>query len=344
MELLDYIEKNRTPLLSKSTGNVDNEIYDAESLSMVDEWDNNFEGKGALVTMIRLVTNETNYYHLNNKANQPRHSQSSSHNMMNRDLLHGNNTVLSSDTTDKLTSLTGLCLDYSSSSSMFITLQECNPKKYSQWFKIAGCTPGFELVMNDGDMCPSFHREAKDVKGAKEEEAFCSIVVGGESVFDSDSSNKSSSSPVLCVDISGENPSFGVPLIGYECTGRWNQLFRLGANCSVFATQPEMIGRVRNTDFNNNDNNDVHLCLEGLNSTSSVVFTGPCLHNENEMKQFDFSYYGVTLPSPLNDEHDKEVNSEDEHVARNLILNELIQSHHQRFEFLSAADMGWHQT
>ena len=54
-----------------------------------------------------------------------------------------------------------------------------------------------------------------------------------------------STSRNLCVDINGESPYAGTNLIGWECSGQWNQLFRIMSNCTVSAVQPDLIGRVR---------------------------------------------------------------------------------------------------
>ena len=59
-----------------------------------------------------------------------------------------------------------------------------------------------------------------------------------------------------CLDISGETASGGAPLITWECTGQWNQLFRFLHDCSLSAVQPEFIGKVRGAEGRN-----VTLCV-----------------------------------------------------------------------------------
>lgn len=80
----------------------------------------------------------------------------------------------------------------------------------------------------------------------------------------------------LCLDIAGENPAYGTPLLGYDCTGRWNQLFNLGANCTISAEQPAVVGRVRGNGGSSGDSGEsVTLCLDAHHKTG-VVVTAPC--------------------------------------------------------------------
>jgi hypothetical protein len=89
----------------------------------------------------------------------------------------------------------------------------------------------------------------------------CSILVGD---YDKDA----------CVDITGEVAATDVPLIGYSCTGRWNQLFYLADNCTISAVQPSFVGKVRGME----QDEDVRLCLSvdsvGNLVTSSCPSTG----------------------------------------------------------------------
>ena len=48
-----------------------------------------------------------------------------------------------------------------------------------------------------------------------------------------------------CVDVMGENINAGSKVIGFECTGYWNQLFRLTPDCSISVTQPDMVSHIR---------------------------------------------------------------------------------------------------
>lgn len=59
------------------------------------------------------------------------------------------------------------------------------------------------------------------------------------------------------MDITGELAAADVPLIGYSCTGRWNQLFYLADNCTISAVQPSFVGRVRGME----KDEDLRLCL-----------------------------------------------------------------------------------
>jgi hypothetical protein len=110
-------------------------------------------------------------------------------------------------------------------------------------------------------------------------EVFCSILVGD---YESD----------LCVDIAGENAAVGIPLIGYECTGRWNQLFRLGVDLTVVSTQPKVIGRVRG-----NEDGDVHLCLAALPDGRVITDHCPSDQNRDSEEHFDAVKHFQLMPS-----------------------------------------------
>lgn len=132
------------------------------------------------------------------------------------------------------------------------------------------CTHGYELRLNDGS-CPTFQKTSNSTSNSTSTAApdatavICSILTraGGKE---------------LCLDIAGENPSYGTPLLGYDCTGRWNQLFHLGANCTITAEQPAVVGRVRGNGGGSGDSGEsVTLCLD-VHHNSGVVVTAPCGH------------------------------------------------------------------
>ena len=147
---------------------------------------------------------------------------------------------------------------------------------------IGRCTSGYELVLDDF-ACPIFKRTEADTEYPSSElpsdaiangnltstplspeessHVTCSILVGD---YDKDA----------CVDITGEMAATDVPLIGYSCTGRWNQLFYLADNCTISAVQPSFVGKVRGM----GQDEDVRLCLTvdsvGNLATSSCPSTG----------------------------------------------------------------------
>ena len=73
------------------------------------------------------------------------------------------------------------------------------------------------------------------------------------------------------MDIAGENADFGIHLLGYDCTGRWNQLFKLTENCTIMTLQPSVIGRVRGGD------RDIVSCLDSRHSSGDLL-TAACEH------------------------------------------------------------------
>lgn len=114
-----------------------------------------------------------------------------------------------------------------------LRMAPCNPSIESQWFVVGPCT---------GQSYPTFKDGKCSLGQKKEEQIFCQI-----QSFYSDH----------CADISGENPYPGGHLIGWDCTGAWNQLFRFKSDCSISSVQPDIISRVRGFGLVN-----VTLCLE----------------------------------------------------------------------------------
>lgn len=143
--------------------------------------------------------------------------------------------------------------------------------------------------MQDGK-CPSFHKLINSSSSSSPEAAttsadadstqvFCSILSrAGNKDRGKDKEKEKDNDKELCLDIAGENPSYGTPLLGYDCTGRWNQLFHLGPNCTIMAEQPAVVGRVRgNTGSGEQGGQSVALCLDARHG-SGVVVTAPCEH------------------------------------------------------------------
>lgn len=140
------------------------------------------------------------------------------------------------------------CLEMSSDVGAHVQLVKCDPASPKQWFTLGPCTDNSNVTIIDGK-CP--------IPQINEEEMFCQL----------QSSNRN-----LCLDISGESPQAGNSLIGWECTGHWNQLFRFGSNCSLSAVQPDLIGRVRGFDDVN-----ITICLES--TYTNTVATSTCASN-----------------------------------------------------------------
>jgi hypothetical protein len=106
--------------------------------------------------------------------------------------------------------------------------------------------------LNGPAACPSFRKIGDSApsslnNSASPDSVFCSILVGDPA-------------DDKCLDISGESAVEKAALIGYDCTGRWNQLFRLTADCRIAATQPAVISRVRG----DASEGAIELCVEAL--------------------------------------------------------------------------------
>jgi len=82
----------------------------------------------------------------------------------------------------------------------------------------------------------------------------------------------------ICFDISGETPRPDVNLIGYKCTGKWNQIYKLSDNCTITAEQPGLIGRVRGF-----GDEAISFCLTG-GGKQNYVSTAQCEHEKIKKK------------------------------------------------------------
>lgn len=82
----------------------------------------------------------------------------------------------------------------------------------------------------------------------------------------------------ICFDISGETPRPDVNLIGYKCTGKWNQIYKLSDNCTITAEQPGLIGRVRGF-----GDEAISFCLTG-GGKQNYVSTAQCEHEKMKKK------------------------------------------------------------
>jgi len=95
---------------------------------------------------------------------------------------------------------------------------------------------------------------------------------------------------------------------GYDCTGRWNQLFNLGANCTIIAEQPAVVGRVRGNGGGSGDSGEsVSLCLD-VRHSSGVVVTAPCGHlasSAAEQSTVDVNNAGEAVDSSREDTNSK---------------------------------------
>lgn len=96
----------------------------------------------------------------------------------------------------------------------------------------------------------------------------------------------------ICFDISGETPRPNVNLIGYKCTGKWNQIYKLSDNCTITAEQPGLIGRVRGF-----GDEAISFCLTGGSSGGSgkhsYVSTAECEHEKKKVKTTAAAGVGV---------------------------------------------------
>ena len=126
-----------------------------------------------------------------------------------------------------------------------LIMKACNPMEKWQWFRIGPCTDNAAIFIEEDSFCQKPHED--------ESEMFCQL----QSAADDD----------VCVDIDGENIQPGSHMIGWACSGQWNQLFRLSSNCSISAVQPEIVSRIRGFDDRN-----ITRCLQSNLDPYTSVF------------------------------------------------------------------------
>lgn len=141
-------------------------------------------------------------------------------------------------------------------------LRQCDVSSPFQIFSIGSCTKK-----------RSFHYEnGHCIKGDKhEEDAFCIIHIGNENSLDQN----------ICLDVMTDFVlHYGIALGGYECLGKWNQLFRFKSDCTISAVQPaETVGKV------NNVYHDVNVCVmttfDNRNGPYKIA-SAACINNHND--------------------------------------------------------------
>ena len=114
-----------------------------------------------------------------------------------------------------------LCLEIMKSGHK-LRLGKCEPSLPFQWFKIGPCTDNTDMIIPDGGC-------AQANPNTIQHDMLCQIT--------SVSRNNQ-----ICIDVMGESVQTGSKVIAYECTGNWNQLFRLSTDCSLSVTQPDIVG------------------------------------------------------------------------------------------------------
>ena len=153
-----------------------------------------------------------------------------------------------------------LCWEAGGSVGQPVRLRDCDSGVPGQWFTVGPCTEGSNVTFADGGfVLPQAEGQAEMFcqigypgrvpslaeRGGDDEHGAIRTGDGGSS----DDDNFGGAS--LCVDLNGESAYPGSPLIGWECSGQWNQLFRFLPDGTISVVQPEVIGRVRGFDGQN---------------------------------------------------------------------------------------------
>ena len=177
-----------------------------------------------------------------------------------------------------------LCLGMEAKSGASVTLSPCNAADRNQWFEFGPCSGIYHM----NDLLPYIdgscmnHNIIKNfpdhlyLSYKNEEDFSCQIRRSRIPPTWSYNHNQRKSrdkdyikaSPYvgeepLCLDIFDESPYPGNTLVGWSCLGQWNQLFRFNSDCSVSASQPDFIGRLRDLDDHSASGN-VTLCMSVL--------------------------------------------------------------------------------
>lgn len=141
-------------------------------------------------------------------------------------------------------------------------LRRCDESSPYQIFSIGSCTKKRSFHYENGQCI---------MKDKNEDVSFCLIHIGNENLVDQN----------ICLDIMTDFVShYGIALGGYECSGKWNQLFRFKSDCSISIVQPaETVGKV------NNINYDVNVCAtttyDNRNGPYKIA-SAACVSNQND--------------------------------------------------------------
>ena len=145
-----------------------------------------------------------------------------------------------------------------------LRLAKCEPSLPFQWFLLGPCSENTDMYIPDGG-CATAARNQEDM--------LCQIT-------------STSKHNQACMDVMGENINQGSKIIAYECTGNWNQLFRLLPDCSISVTQPDIVGHSRGF----SERMNMTMCLQSQPQDSDKggyeLTTMPCTSAEN--MQFKF--------------------------------------------------------
>ena len=167
-----------------------------------------------------------------------------------------------------------LCLEMGQQGQQ-IYLRECDSNKPQQWLTVGPCTEGSNVTFSDN------HCVERLDAAAQQEDMFC-ILQGWKSEQN------------LCLDISGEDANGGSPLISWDCSGQWNQLFRFLPDCSISAVQPEFIGKVRGMEGQN-----VSLCIEPGPRAEGLPLEGAYLKVEKcPVERLRHAFYALAEDAP----------------------------------------------
>ena len=139
-------------------------------------------------------------------------------------------------------------------------LRQCDDLSTFQKFSFGSCTGDIQSTNNHSDNNNNYDGE-KDSNSissnnsncmqhnGSDNNKLCLLQVGDDSYEDSS----------ICLDIMIDfvsKSTNGLVLQGYECLGKWNQLFRLQSDCTISLVQPvETVGKIKNF------KNDVNVCI-----------------------------------------------------------------------------------
>lgn len=139
-------------------------------------------------------------------------------------------------------------------------LAKCEPSLPFQWLLLGPCTDNTDMHISDGGCATAAHSQS---------DMLCQIT--STSKFNQ-----------ACVDVMGENINAGSKIIAYECTGNWNQLFRLMPDCSISVTQPDIVSHSKGLAERVN----MTMCLRSnpMEKGGYELTTSPCQSGEENME------------------------------------------------------------
>lgn len=145
--------------------------------------------------------------------------------------------------TDNLPGEDDLCMAHRGGLADRVTLEKCDSNSTLQYFTLDGCEGNSFVTLRDGQSPVLVPHPGVDTATARPRIICQFIMVANQ----------------LCLDINGQNYNPGADMIGWECSGQWNQLFEITPDGMMLAHLPPTLRRIRDVKAGSFEK----LCMQG---------------------------------------------------------------------------------